>query len=87
VKGTALGLFKGEGTLEGADFTHWLGDLLCKNTSGGEPLEEKYWDLTGVQKTALLLGNFGTGFKKSCELIVSEVLLDSHKMAEIMEVG
>ncbi len=89
VKGTSLALFKGEGTQEGNDFKQWLGDLLCKNASGekiGEPLEEKFWGLSGAG-TALLLSNFGSGFKKSCELIFTEVLLDSNKMAELMEVG
>jgi len=90
VKGTSLSLVKGTGTKEGEDFKKWLGDLLCKNATGekiGEPLDENFWGLAGTEEKALLLSNFGTGFKKSCELIFSEVELNSNKMAELMEVG
>jgi hypothetical protein len=59
VKGTALALFKGQGTEEGKDFKQWLGDLLCKNAIGekiGEPADEKFWGLAGAG-TALLRKN------------------------------
>lgn len=87
VKGTVLGLIKGTGTKEGEDFKQWLLDVLCKNTSGGEPLEEKFWGLSGVEEKAKLEANFGTGFKKACKLVFSEVELNSNKMTELMEVG
>ena len=44
--------------------------LKCSHKSGGEPFDVDYWENTEtVFKVALLEANFGTGFKKACELI------------------
>jgi hypothetical protein len=71
VKGNVLGLL-----LPAEQEILWLGggaSVECKNLSGGEPKEEHYWlSLLLSELTALLLSNFGTGFKKSCELIIPE---------------
>jgi hypothetical protein len=89
VKGTILGLL-----LPANKEILWLGggaSVECKNLTGGEPKEESYWlGLAGTKLTALLLLNAGTGFKKSCALIIPEagvgtdVAVDVSKMIELM---
>jgi hypothetical protein len=48
----------------------------------GEPKLTKYWDSSGVEHTALLSVNFGTGFKKAC--VTGSGSGTSSKMLEIM---
>lgn len=92
LKGTMISLFEGVGTKEGNDFKAFAGSLYCKNMSGGEPLVEKFWGLSGVEEKAKLEANFGSGFKKACKLVGTiaagtKVELITNKMAELMEVG
>jgi hypothetical protein len=69
------------------------GGLECKvkgNEEGiGIPKENKYWtSLLSSELTALLLANFGTGFKQACELIGAtgfELEIDVNKMIELMQ--
>jgi len=88
IVGTVLGLL-----LPAGQEILWLGggaSVTCKNTSGGEPSETKYWlSLLLSELTALLLANLGTGFKKACELITPEgsakdVAFDVSQMIELM---
>jgi len=68
------------------------GGLECKFKAGeagiGTPKENKYWtSLLSSELTALLLANFGTGFKQACELIGAvgfELEIDVSKMIELM---
>jgi hypothetical protein len=53
--------------------TGFSAELRCSATVG-EPKETKYWE-AGVEKVALLLANFGTGFKKACEDIQPNLTL------------
>jgi hypothetical protein len=79
IKGNALGLvtpIKTEGTA-------FKGILHCSATVG-EPAETKFWNSAGTEETAKLEANFGSGFKKACELITGEVPLTASKMIEIM---
>jgi hypothetical protein len=59
----------------------------CSSTLG-EPSDIHYWtSLLSSELTALLLTNFGTGFKKSCEQVngtTGTVDVDIAKMIEIM---
>jgi hypothetical protein len=85
IKGSALGLL----TPVGKQIL-WLGleaSLHCDGKTTGEPKETKYWtSLLSSELTALLLANFGTGFKRSCEEIVpTTVSIDVGKMIELMQ--
>jgi hypothetical protein len=79
IKGNVLGLV----TPIETEGTAFKGILHCSATVG-EPAEVKYWPNSGTETTALLLANFGTGFKKACENVAGEVSLTSSKMITIM---
>jgi hypothetical protein len=74
-------------------WTGGKGGLECKVKGGeegiGVPKENKYWtSLLSSELTALLLANFGTGFKQACELIGAagfELPIDVNKMIELMQ--
>ena len=88
VKGTMLGLIGPLNFItEDDEDIEWIANSLCKSGSGGEPLEQKFWGLAGVEEKAKLEANFGTGYKKACILVESYLELKSNKMAELMEVG
>jgi hypothetical protein len=69
------------------------GGVECKVKAGevgiGVPKENKYWtSLLSSELTALLLANFGTGFKQACELLGAagfELEIDVNKMIELMQ--
>lgn len=75
ISGKVLGLV----TTINTEGTAFKGILHC-STTVGEPAEVKYWPNSGVETTALLLANFGTGFKKACENVAGEVALTSGKI-------
>jgi hypothetical protein len=64
-----------------SETTSFSGGAECSATVG-EPKLTKYWDSSGVERTALLLVNFGTGFKKAC--LTGSASATSTKMLEIM---
>jgi hypothetical protein len=85
IEGNVLGLATPVGTeilWDGIE-----GSLHCNGVTVGEPKETKYWtSLLSSELTALLLANFGSGFKKSCEEIKpTVVLIDVDKMIELMQ--
>jgi hypothetical protein len=55
----------------------------CSSTVG-EPAKTKFWNASNVEESALLLANFGTGFKKACEEIPGTTALEAEKMVELM---
>jgi hypothetical protein len=78
IKGNVLGLIAPINSV----ITSYKGNLHCSATVG-EPSEVKYWEETGVETTTLLLGNFGTGFKKSCEEVGGEIALTASKSMQV----
>jgi hypothetical protein len=92
IKGNVLGLLKPVGTE-----LLWTGgksSLECKVKGGeegiGVPKINKYFtSLLASPLTAVLLANFGTGFKGACELIglplPVELGIDVNKMIELMQ--
>lgn len=81
IKGTILGLLLPAG---GGEKTTGFGLKVHCSVTVGEPSETKFWNAAGSEETALVLENFGTGFKKACLEITTEVPLASSKMLELM---
>jgi hypothetical protein len=84
VKGHVLALV--EGLTNGVEILQLiLAHLHCVTGRVGEPEDKHYWtSLLSSELEALLLGNFGTGFRKGCEEIKPKIHIDFSKMIEIM---
>ncbi len=86
VLGNFLGLLTPVGV--GGETTSPTGILHCSAaTDPPAPAETKYWDENSVERSALLLANLGTGFKKACLDVglAENVELTSSKMIELMD--
>ncbi len=85
IEGNVLALLlpvgKGGGTEEKT--SGFEGVLRC-SAAVGEPKEVKYWNAANEEKSALLLANFGTGFKKACEDVQPNLALTASKMIELV---
>jgi hypothetical protein len=83
IRGHVLALV--EGLTNGVEILQLiLAHLHCTATLG-EPEDKHYWtSLLSSELEALLLANFGTGFRKACEEIKGKIHIDFSKMIEIM---
>ncbi len=81
VKGNVVANLSPEGG--GEKTTGFTGELHCSATVG-EPARTKYWNAANEEKSPLLLANFGTGFKKACEEVVTNLPLTAAKMVELV---
>jgi hypothetical protein len=86
ITGKVLGLIEPVG---GGEKTTGISGKLHCSTTVGEPKEVNYWDSANAPQTALLLANFGTGFKKACEEVAPgtpelSIALTATKMVELM---
>jgi hypothetical protein len=84
IKGNQLGLVTNPNRANEDLLTSFKLKLHCSATIG-EPEDTQYWtSLLSSKLTPVLLANFGTGFKKACELISGETTLNLGKMIEMM---
>ena len=84
IKGNQVGLVTNPNRSGEDLLTSFKLKLHCSSTVG-EPEDTQYWtSLLASKLTPVLLANFGTGFKKACELVSGETTVNLGKMIEMM---